>query len=86
MGRPQGNGLIELVDDKTNDRGFFCMKLAGFIMQEKEEPLTLDPQELYELRFIEAKRGQCAYRNICPIYARTIAKKEKKPLQLAFEF
>lgn len=86
MGRPQGNGLIELVDEKSNDRGFFCMRLAGFIMQEKEEQLTLDTQELWELRFIEAKRGQCAYRNNCPIYDRTIAKKEKKPLQLVLNF
>jgi len=86
MGRPTGNGLIELVDEKSQDRGFFCMKLAGYIMQERKEQLTLDPADLWELRFSEAKTGACAYRDICPIYARTIAKRGKQVIQLTLEF
>lgn len=86
MGRPQGNGLIELVDEKSHDRGFFCMQLAAFIQKEKHKQLTLDPQDLWDLRFREAKAGQCAYRDICHIHARTIAKREKRPIQLTINF
>ena len=31
MGRPTGNGLIELVDEKSQDKGFFCMQLVAHI-------------------------------------------------------
>ncbi len=86
MGRPQGNGLIELVDEKSQDKGFFCMRLAGFIQREKHEQLTLDPQDLWELRFTEAKAGNCAYKQECHIYARTIANRKKTPVQLTFNF
>lgn len=39
--RPKSNGLIELVDQKSQDRGFFCMKLAAFINQEKKGNWTI---------------------------------------------
>lgn len=84
--RPTGNGLIELVDEKSSDKGFFCMKLAGFIQNESKTQLTLDKQDLWELRFSEAKKGNCAYRNECPIYARTKAAHPAKPIQLMLNF
>lgn len=84
--RPKGNGLIELVDEKSDEHGFFCMKLAGYIMEEKKEQLTLDPQELWQLRFSEAKAGQCSYRDRCPIHARTMAKRSHIPVQLSLNF
>lgn len=56
MGRFVGNGLIELVDEKSSDRGFFCMKLVGDIGEESKEQLTLDYQDLWELCFSEARR------------------------------
>ena len=34
--KPNGNGIIEMVDDRSSDRGFFCMDLVGHI--------TDDPQ------------------------------------------
>lgn len=89
MGRPVTNGLVELVelvDQKSHDRGFFCMRLAAFINEEKEQQLQLDPQDLWELRFSEAKSGHCAYKHECSIYARTIGKRSKKPFQLSLNF
>lgn len=83
MGRPSGNGLIELVDEKSQERGFFCMKLTGYILKEREEHPELDIQDLWEQRFSEAKSGSCAYIGICPIYART---KKVKGFQLSLEF
>lgn len=84
--RPVGNGLIELVDEKSTDKGFFCMKLVGFIMTESKEQLTLDRQDLWALRFSEAKAGRCAYRNECSIYARTKSNHHPQPIQLSFSF
>lgn len=86
MGKPAGNGLIELVDEKSHDRGFFCMKLTGYIMQEHREMPDSDMQDLWEKRFTEAKAGNCAYHDICPIYARTMTRRLKQGLQLSFEF
>lgn len=86
MGRPVGNGLIELVDEKSSDRGFFCMKLVGYIGEESKEQQTLDYQDLWELRFSEAKAGRCAYRDTCPIHTRTMAKRGNQPVQLTFNF
>lgn len=35
MNKPQGNGLVELVDDREpKESSFFCMDLVGFITQE----------------------------------------------------
>ena len=63
--RPKGNGLIELVDDKSQDKGFFCMKLVGFLNKERNEQGIIPP-ELWEMRFNEAKSRSCFYRTICP--------------------
>lgn len=48
--RPKGNGVIELVDDKSQDKGFFCMKLVGFLNKERNEQGIIPP-ELWEMRF-----------------------------------
>lgn len=86
MSRPVGNGLIELIDEKSSDHGFFCMKLVGYIGEESKEQLTMDYQDLWKLRFSEAKAGRCAYRDTCSVYAETVAKRGKKPIQLTFDF
>ena len=85
MGRPVGNGLIELVDEKSSERGFFCMQLVGYLNEEREIG-TPGYADLWDVRFSQAKAGQCAYRDKCPIHARTVAKREKKPLQLTINF
>lgn len=64
--RPKGNGIVSLHDDKTKERGFFCMKLVSFILEENAD---------WEERFTAAKNGNCAYKNRCPIYERTVKKR-----------
>ena len=36
MARPKSNGIVALYDDKESDRGFFCMKLVGYLNEEAE--------------------------------------------------
>ena len=83
--RPKGNGLIELVDDKLQDKGFFCMKLVGFLNKERNEQGIIPP-ELWEMRFNEAKSGSCFYQTICPVYERTRQAHPAQPRQLTFNF
>lgn len=78
MSRPQGNGLVELVDDKTNDRGFFCMDLVGFMFGDE----TTATWEGWHEKFMQAKAGNCPYRDRCPRYASTTAKRNKMQLAL----
>lgn len=75
--RPQGTGIIELHDTKQNERGFFCMKLVGYLNEEAEMG-TAAYEVLWEDRFRQAKAGECAYRGKCPIYARSTAGKPKQ--------
>lgn len=78
MSRPQGNGLVELVDDKTNDRGFFCMDLVGFMADDE----TTKDWESWHEKFMQAKAGNCPYRDRRPRYASTTAKRNKMQLAL----
>ena len=82
MGRPVGNGLVELVDSKSKESGFFCMQLVGYLKEEERKT----GEDLWEKRFSQAKAGNCAYRDLCPIYARTLAKRRKEPVQLSLDF
>lgn len=83
--KPRGNGLIELVDEKSNDKGFFCMKLVGFLKKERNDQGII-PGDLWETRFNEAKSGNCFYRTICPVYERTRKAHPMQPRQLSFNF
>ena len=83
--RPKGNGLIELVDDKSQDNGFFCMKLVEFLNKERNEQGIVQP-ELWKMRFNEAESGSCFYRTICPVYERTRKAHPAEPIQLTFNF
>lgn len=85
MGRPRGNGLVEIVDEKSSDRGFFCMKLVGFVTEEMDR-LGESSFDFWHQRFMETKAGACAYRNICPNYARTVAMRRREPVQLSLDF
>ena len=71
MGKPKGNGLVEIRGEKTFERGFFCMKLVSFL-NEESKPGTEQYAELWEQRFEEAKTGKCAYKDRCSIYEKTI--------------
>lgn len=66
MSRPQSNGLVELVDEKSNDRGFFCMDLVGFMFGDE----TTKGWEVWHEKFMQAEAGNCPYRARCPRYAR----------------
>ena len=85
MGKPQTNGIIELVDEKSQDRGFFCMQLVAYLGKEAK-PGTSIYAELWDLRFTQAKNHRCAYMNKCPIFARTQGKKPMTPVQLTLDF
>ena len=56
----------------------YCMKLVEFLNEEAEMG-TERYAALWEQRFDQAKVGDCAYREHCPIYART----PKRPRQLS---
>ena len=79
------NGLIELVDEKSHDRGFFCLQLTSFIMHESEER-QVPVADLWLERFGQAKNGVCSYRHSCSIFARTMSQSKNKNIQLQFEF
>lgn len=76
--KPQNNGLVEMVDERSTGK-CVCMKLVAFI--------TNDPQfdkswEFWHARFIDAENKRCAYKGICPQYARTMANRTHQPQQL----
>lgn len=70
MGKYNGNGIVSLHDDKESNHGFFCMKLVSYLNEEAEMG-TEFYEVLWHKRFEQAKAGECAYRDKCPIYART---------------
>lgn len=75
--KPQNNGIVELRDTREKDRGFFCMKLVDY-MNEEAEMGTAAYEVLWEDRFRQAKAGECAYQEKCPIYARSTTGKPKQ--------
>lgn len=75
--KPQNNGLVELHDTREKDSGFFCMKLVDYLNEEAEMG-TAAYEVLWHDRFRQAKAGECAYREKCPIYARSTAGKPKQ--------
>lgn len=85
MSTPVGTGLIEITGEKTNDKGFFCIKLAGFITKEMKSSGDTS-FDFWHQRFEEAKAGLCAYKRCCPNYASTIARHGHKPVQLMLDF
>ena len=85
MSVPIGTGLVEITGEKSNDKGFFCIKLCGHITDEMKR-IGDTSFDLWHKRFEQAKNGNCAYKAVCPNYARTIAKHGHKPVQLSFNF
>lgn len=85
MGVPVWNGLVEITGEKSNDKGFFCIKLAGFIAKEMKSSGDTS-FGLWHQRFEEARAGFCAYKDSCPNYVRTVEIHGKKPVQLILNF
>lgn len=78
--RPQGNGLVEIVDERSTDNGFYCGDLVGFITSDKQFDGSW---EYWHSRFREAAAKRCAYRAVCPRYARTMENYQAQPIQLS---
>ena len=78
--RPQGNGLIEMVDERSSERGFYCGDLVGFITNDKQ---FNGSWEYWHTRFREAAAKRCAYAALCPRYARTMENHSETSIQLS---
>lgn len=78
MSKPQSNGLVELVDEKQDmdSSSWHCMDFWNFSSNEADKSW-----EASHARFLAAKSGNCPYKEICPRYARTMAKLRKIPYQ-----
>lgn len=81
MGRPQSNGLVELHDKKLDSKAFMCFDLLDFLHND-EETRGEENRDAWHEKFIQAKSGNCPYRDRCSRYARTIAKRGKQSIQL----
>ena len=79
MSRPQNNGLVEFIDDKPgiDGRSWNCMDFWLFSGDEEDKSW-----EASHSRFLQAKTGNCPYRDRCSRYARTMAKRSNEPTQL----
>ncbi len=78
--RPQGNGLVEMVDERSTDKGFYCGDLVGFITSDKQFDGSW---EYWHTRFLEAASKRCAYRSVCKRFARTMQNYQAQPIQLS---
>lgn len=79
MGRPRGNGLVELVDERPKSDGgaWHCMDFWLFAYGEEDKSL-----EAAHDRLQQAKAGNCPYRDRCPRYARTVERHGRQLRQL----
>ena len=73
MSRPQSNGLVELHDAKLDSTAFMCFDLLDFLQNDE----TAKDWEGWHDKFMQAKAGNCPYRDRCPRYASTVAKRNK---------
>lgn len=81
MAKPNSYGIVALHDDKESNSGFFCIKLIGFLNEEAEMG-TESYKVLWHERFAQAKAGECAYRDRCPIYAKSHLRLSSKVVRL----
>lgn len=79
--RPQGNGLVELHDGKLDSRAFMCFDLLNFLHND-EDTKGFENWDAWIEKFIQAKNGNCPYRDRCPRYARTMERHKGEPRQL----
>lgn len=77
MKRPQSNGLFEVTGGQEKERGFCCMKLITFLSANN----VTDWDEWHGAHE-KAAAGVCPYSFQCHIHARTVARLERRPIQL----
>lgn len=80
MAKQLNNGLVEFVDEKpgTDNNSWNCMDF--WLFSGREEDKSWDASHA---RFLAAQSGNCPYKDICPRYARTMAKRSKQSVQLS---
>ena len=66
--KPIGNGVVTMVDDKQQERGFSCMKLIKFLWNDKK----YEEWEAWSGAHIAAANGNCPFRHLCEIYKKTV--------------
>lgn len=72
MATPNGFGLVEIAGEKQAiERGFNCMKLIQFLTDEIANGGD-NSWEYWHSRHVEASNGNCAYKDRCPKYERTM--------------
>ena len=69
MGKPISNGLVSINGKSPEERGFNCMKLICFLVDD-----GVMSHDDWHGAHLEAAGGKCRYKARCPIYARTIRK------------
>ncbi len=72
--RPKGNGLIQLHDEKQEERGFNCMKLIIYLIED-----GVKDWDDWHGAHLQAAAGQCPYTSRCPIHARSVEKALNDP-------
>lgn len=78
MKQTESNGLFEVAGGKQQkERGFTCMQLIKFLTDDDVKSWN-DWHGAHE----QAAAGSCPYASKCHIHARSIAKFEKRPIQL----
>lgn len=73
MARPISSGIVSIHDEKEADSGFGCMKLIEFLTDE-----GVTDWDDWHYRHNQAARGECHYKDKCPIYAKTANKYQPK--------
>lgn len=74
MATPRSNGLVEINSGKSDESGFGCMKLIEFLTQE-----GITDWDEWHYRHNQAARGECHYKDKCPIYEKTANKFNHNP-------
>lgn len=78
MRKPESNSLVQIAGGKPpRERGFNCMQLIKFLTDD-----NVKEWDEWHGAHVRAASGCCPYASKCHIYARSIEKLGKKPVQL----
>lgn len=69
MATPRSTGLFEINGEKESRDGFGCMKLIEFLTKD-----GITDWDQWHYRHNQAERGECHYKDRCPIYEKTANK------------
>ena len=60
MGRPVGNGLVEMVDEREDSSGWFCMDLVMLLTD-----AGMTDWDSWHGAFVDAEAGRCPLAMTC---------------------